>query len=300
MFGVKRHSFVFTILPLIVSLAAISPKGSFAQQADPAILEYPQTMLKGIVSAEVARSAGECRGLCEARSGCAGFDHSSTTNMCRLFAAVDSAQQDLSLLAGTRNRIQRYRDPANLPPPPPPPDQEAWHYAQFSGVDLFGRDLVTGGIKIGDWATCARQCESNNACRAFSFNEARDRCFLKSGYEFVQAFEQGVSGLYFKARPSAARVELNAEWDLLLMSDLPGNDLGDPLAQGEVQCMQTCEANERCGGYTWVISGNARRCFLKQVTKLTPRPVSQKTMFSARKINRDMAPDFIRPVTPRD
>lgn len=267
-----------------------------AQQPDPTILEYPQTMLKGFVSAEFNRGGEHCRRICEERSGCAGFDHSSANNMCRLFAAVAAGQADFGFSAGTRNRIAGYRDPVNLPPPQ---ETEAWHFAQFSGVDLYGGDIVPKGLEIHDVSTCSRRCEMDNSCRAFTFNSEQNRCFLKTGYEFVQGAAGVTSGMYFEAKPSEARMELTAEWDLFLLSDLPGNDLGEYPAASYDQCMRQCEGAASCGGFTWVYFTRPDHCYLKLGSSLFPSRTN-KGMVSARKINRTIAPDFIQPVASRD
>lgn len=267
-----------------------------AQQAQPTILEYPQTLLKGFVSAEFKRNGGDCRRICEERSGCAGFDFSTSTNMCRLFAAVSGGQSDFSYSAGTRSKIAGYQDPANLPPPP---EAVNWYFAQFTGVDLYGGDIVPKGLEMNDAAMCANSCEQDNSCRAFTFNGEQNRCFLKTGYEFVQSVSGVTSGMYFRAKASEATVQLNAEWELFLMSDLPGSDLGEVSAQSYDQCMRGCEENSSCGGFTWVYFSRQDHCYLKYGTSLYPSR-SDKGMVSARKSNRDIVPDFVRPIPNRD
>ncbi|MQX45719.1 hypothetical protein GHK30_03780 [Sinorhizobium medicae] len=291
----RRMRFHKLAFAAVLSLAGMLAAAA-AQQADPAILEYPQTTLKGFVSAEFNRSGGDCRRICEERSGCAGFDHSSTTNMCRLFAAVSSGQSDFASSAGTRARIAGYRDPSNLPPPE---ELETWHFAQFAGVDLYGGDLVPKGLEMFDASMCASRCEADNSCRAFTFNSEQNRCFLKTGYEYVQAVAGVTSGMYFRAKPSQATLALNANWELFLLSDLPGNDLGESFAQSYNQCKQNCEASSICSGFTWVTFTRPDRCFLKQGFSLYPVR-SNKGMVSARKITRTVMPQFVRPVAARD
>jgi len=306
-YRVKTFQSVLRKLALTISISAVSAYAAFAQQAtEPAIFEYARTSLRGIVSAEFHRSVVDCRQICEARNGCVGFDYPASSNMCRMFAAVESAQQDNGSVAGTRHRIPRYRDPDNLPapsaPPPPPPTAEAevWHYAQFSDIDFYGGDLDARGIEVSDAASCARRCELDSSCKAFTYNQAQRYCFLKSGYQFVQSIDRGVSGLYFKARPSMSQIQINIDWELFQSSDLSGTDLGTPPARNYGQCMQACEDNNRCGGFTWVGSINPGRCFLKRGTELYPERSSRRGTASARKISRDIAPDFVQPVAPRN
>ncbi|MET4687651.1 PAN domain-containing protein [Sinorhizobium fredii] len=291
----RRMRFHQLAFAAVVSLASMLASAA-AQQTDPPILEYPQTTLKGFVSAEFNRNGADCHRICEERSGCAGFDHLSTTNMCRLFAAVSSGQSDFASSAGTRSRIAGYRDPSNLPRLE---ELETWHFAQFTGVDLYGGDLVPKGLEMYDVSMCASRCEMDNSCRAFTFNSEQNRCFLKTGYEYVQAVAGVSSGMYFRAKPSQATLTLNANWELLLLSDLPGNDLGESFAQSYNQCKQNCEASNLCSGFTWVTFTRPDRCFLKQGFSLYPVR-SNKGMVSARKITRTVMPQFVRPVAARD
>lgn len=288
---------LLSCLCFVMCIGATSP--ARAQQADLAILTYPQTMLKGFVTAEFKRDADGCRSICEQRSGCAGFD-SSNVGMCRIYAAVASGEASYSYSAGTRGRIPGYKDPANLPTraTTPPVEQETWLYAQFSNVDLYGGDLIPKGLEVHNASICTSACDENHACRAYTFNAEQNRCFLKNGHQFVQGVQGVTSGINFKAKPSEARLELNLEWDLFLMSDLPGNDIGEYPASSYEQCMRQCEGRASCGGFTWVYSGKDH-CYLKSVGALYPVR-ARKGMVSASKTNRSIYPDFIRPTTSRD
>lgn len=91
------------------------------------LLEYPDTILSGEVSAEVLNPLDRCKRLCDERSGCVGFDHAAATNTCRMFTNVTSARVSRGSFASTRQALSGYHDPANLPPPPlPQPSQSAW------------------------------------------------------------------------------------------------------------------------------------------------------------------------------
>ncbi|MGO8484906.1 hypothetical protein AB9F39_37675, partial [Rhizobium leguminosarum] len=70
-------------------------------------------------------------------------------------------------------------------------------------------------------------------------------------YQFVQSASGVESGLYFRAKPSESRKDLDAEWELFLKSDIPGNYLEESGARTYPQCMQSCEAHRSCSGFTW-------------------------------------------------
>lgn len=295
----RHRLFAPRLLGTFIVFAGLLQATAHAQTAEPAILEYPQTMLKGFVTAEFRRNDTDCRTICEQRTGCAGFDHSAATNMCRIYAAVAAGQSDYSFTAGTRTKIVGYREPANAAPALPPEEQVSWHYAQFTGVDFYGGDIIPKGLEVSNQALCASTCEADNTCRAFTFNGEQNRCFLKTGHEFVQSVRGVTSGMFFKAKPSEARMQLNAEWDLSLMSDLPGHDLGEVPARSYDQCMRQCEGVAACGGFTWVYFSRQDHCYLKSGPGLFPAR-SERGMVSATKVNRDIYPDFIRPVASRD
>ncbi|MBB4189304.1 hypothetical protein GGE07_005986 [Sinorhizobium terangae] len=91
------------------------------------LLEYPETVLSGDLSAELPNPLERCRRLCYERSGCAGFDHASATNTCRMFTSVTSARLSRGSFASTRQAVSGYHAPVNLPPPLlPQPSQSAW------------------------------------------------------------------------------------------------------------------------------------------------------------------------------
>ena len=296
----RYSQFAGRLFGAFIAAVVMLPAQSHAQQSDPAVLDYPQTMLKGFVTAEFHRDATGCRNVCEQRSGCVGFDH-STTNICRTFAAVASGQANPSFSAGTRSRIPGYdREPSNLPTREltPPVEQEIWHFAKFSNVDFYGGDIIPKGIEVGNLEICKQACDSDRLCNSFTFNAEQNRCFLKNGHEFVQGASGVTSGIYFKAKPSEARLQLNAEWDLFLMSDLPGHDIGEYRANSYQQCMAQCEELAFCGGFTWVYSGTDH-CYLKSGPGL--RPVrARKGMVSASKSTRTVYPDFIETTASRD
>lgn len=281
----RAAGIAFALLFLSLTGSGIAPRVSAQGQSD--FLDYPGTALSGSPSAEFRRPLDDCRKICQERSGCAGFDHSSATNICHLFAGINSAQADTLSTAGTRQRIPGYHDPANA---------ESWYYASYSGVDLWGGDLVPKGMAARDAENCRAICDSQNSCRAFTYNLEANRCFLKSGFEFVQSYSLGRSGLYFKATPAAPPPSLTVGWELFTTSGFIGD--GTPSSAVSYQeCMQQCDSDGRCGGFTWTIA-RPNRCYLVYGSNLYP--VRRKGMTSARKNSRTVMPDFVRPVSPRN
>lgn len=107
------------LLGVVVAMAAaVVPSGGVRPangQSSEAMFRYPQTLLHGTVSATVSVPLVSCKEFCSARSGCLGFDYSSSDQICRLFASVGGASQNQQYIAGTRSLVTGYLPPANPP-----------------------------------------------------------------------------------------------------------------------------------------------------------------------------------------
>ncbi|ESX57012.1 hypothetical protein X760_22685 [Mesorhizobium sp. LSHC422A00] len=105
------------LIGFVVAFAAavVPPAGGRPANAQSAqeLFRYPQTFLNGAVSATVSVPLEACSKLCSARSGCAGFDHSSHGGVCRLFSSVAGAQESQGHTAGTRSLVTGYHPPVN-------------------------------------------------------------------------------------------------------------------------------------------------------------------------------------------
>lgn len=119
-----RHCAAGLLLGTAGAVASLLPptgiRPANAQSAGE-FFDYPQTLLNGAVSATVSVPVGSCMKLCVARTGCVGFDHSSSDGLCRLFSSVDGADESQTSVAGTRSLVTGYRPPANPPVQPPLP-----------------------------------------------------------------------------------------------------------------------------------------------------------------------------------
>ncbi|MER8629699.1 PAN domain-containing protein [Mesorhizobium opportunistum] len=116
--GGLRRGMAGLLLGLAGALAAVVPPTGILPanaQSTGEFFDYPQTLLNGTVSATVSVPLKSCRNLCFARSGCIGFDYSSSDGVCRLFANVAGAGESPPHIAGTRSLVMGYRPPANPP-----------------------------------------------------------------------------------------------------------------------------------------------------------------------------------------
>lgn len=126
MFGYSvRRSAVWLALGAVSLLASGVQRASGQSIAE--LFSYPGTELVGKVSVQASVPLEQCRSLCSSRSGCLGFDFSSSGSdgVCRLYERVDSARDSLAHSAGTRSMVAGYRLPSNPPVQPQPPISQA-------------------------------------------------------------------------------------------------------------------------------------------------------------------------------
>lgn len=100
----------------VLLLAMLSAPAAYAQDGSGGyqLFNYPNTVIRGDISAEFPRSVDDCRKICVDRAGCAGFDHSGK-GLCRIFSSIGSARSSDGSLAETRSLISGYGEPTNPP-----------------------------------------------------------------------------------------------------------------------------------------------------------------------------------------
>jgi len=231
-------------------LMLVSTQLVYAQQTQPQgeLLDYPGTLLNGLVTAEVLMTPEKCRKLCNDRSGCAGFDHSSSTKQCRLFGGIASAREDTASIAGTRYPITGYREPT-------PVTRTFDHYANY---DLFGFDLDQRSAS--SLAQCEDFCRDNEECRAFTFNEWNQKCFLKSGTAKLRLEPRATTGvLTGTAHPGYRDASVIIEYyrDYVISGTQLGNSR---VANSRDQCESMCWDREKCIAFSF--SRRQRECRL--------------------------------------
>jgi ATP-dependent protease ClpP protease subunit len=76
--------------------------------------------------------------------------------------------------------------------PTPQPQGPTWRL--FEHTDLPGYDLPDMPLKLFTVEDCKMECDGNDRCRAFTFNEAHNVCFLKGMATEALQFSGAVSG----------------------------------------------------------------------------------------------------------
>jgi uncharacterized caspase-like protein len=199
----------------------------------------------------------------------------------------------------TRKRMTCGTDVASVPPVTPPQveapaaEPQQWFLATYRDVDLFGGDIMSRGVEARSLSECSSQCGDNLSCRAFTYNAAAKRCFLKSGYDYVQIVEGVTSGFYYQSTASAPPPRFRADWEVFLKSDLTGDDLNSRSAAASYDgCQEACRGRSDCGGFAFVHFTKPDQCWLKGGFSLQPftNRNALRGVTAARKVSREITP----------
>ncbi|MEJ2625152.1 MAG: PAN domain-containing protein [Pseudolabrys sp.] len=148
-------------------------------------------------------------------------------------------------------------------------------YAQV-GYDRVGGDYLTFNIRSGDPTACARRCERDSRCRAWSFSFPRTKrtpatCSLKKSVPPRVANPCCVSsvrgaGVIAPRAGGSTEMSISRHGGNYRHFALPS----DPTGRA---CLEACKKEKRCRAFTYVRPGYggraSARCYLK---KTIPRP----------------------------
>lgn len=125
-------------LPLWTVVALCGTVEPTLRADDSEFTQYQDTKLSGIVAGVISKSLAECRSICIARSGCAGFDYAPGKQSCRLFAAVSSATTATGSSAETRIPIPGYLNASTA----------AADCKKYAAPRIHGEGVAYAGIPI--------------------------------------------------------------------------------------------------------------------------------------------------------
>jgi hypothetical protein len=141
--------------------------------------------------------------------------------------------------------------------------------AVYEGLDFYGSDLAKG--HADNFVECSRACLGDRQCVAFTFNtdpkiKTGPNCFLKSGYERLEAYEQALSGLRLGVEDNVApRFEIGAIDPLVDLTNgerLTGASFGLSVRAGNLgACRMACVDDDSCVAFTYRSSN--KQCTLQ-------------------------------------
>ena len=156
--------------------------------------------------------------------------------------------------------------------PTPAPQSFGPRIALYGGLDFYGNDIISN--RTVDAVECAASCMSNTQCEAFTFNANPSltrgpNCFLKSGIDRLEAYEDALSGVFLPAGQRAAESysigAIDPTQDVLLGKGLTGTDFDTSPERGissPGECRMACVDNETCQAFTY--DSSLKQCYLKR------------------------------------
>lgn len=141
--------------------------------------------------------------------------------------------------------------------------------AVYEGLDFYGADLAQGHAE--NFVECSRACLGDKQCVAFTFNKdpkikSGPNCFLKSGYDRLEAYEQALSGLRLGTGDAGApRFEIGAIDPLVDVTNgerLTGANFGMSVKVTNLgACRTACIVDTACQAFTYRSSN--KQCTLQ-------------------------------------
>jgi len=139
----------------------------------------------------------------------------------------------------------------------PPPDKAPRQFTMYSAVDFEGADILPW-LMNSTLEACKVACGANTACQAFTFNERRNVCIIKSSYGTPKPNADAVSGSITPVTIPSIRFRVSPG------VDFPGGDIDETgiLGVSLDQCYAICARNSECAAFSYVQS--KRWCWPKR------------------------------------
>ncbi len=146
--------------------------------------------------------------------------------------------------------------PTEITVTPNPPSAPTWHL--FEHTDLPGYDLPGMPLKLFTVEDCKMECDGNDRCRAFTFNEVHHVCFLKGMATEALQFSGAVSG-YKGLETDITRIGHDYGPGLDFRTSKDVEVLGKPFAKfagsSLAACQDQCVATSSCQAFNFYRNG---------------------------------------------
>jgi len=126
---------------------------------------------------------------------------------------------------------------------------EDYNFKFYSDTDAPGYDYQ--GFTPPTLASCQNRCREENQCRAFTYNHAKQVCFLKSARGSPISHRGATTGIKIGTNRFSLREN----------SDVPGNDYDSFVPPTLGACKGLCEKEPNCEAFTY--NEPKQVCFLK-------------------------------------
>jgi ATP-dependent protease ClpP protease subunit len=167
----------------------------------------------------------------------------------------------------------RLDNPTEVTVTPVAPRSPAWNL--FEHTDLPGYDLPDMPLKLFTVEDCKAECDENDRCRAFTFNETHNMCFLKGMATEALQYSGAVSG-YKGLATDISRVGRDFGPTLSFRTSKDVEVLGKPFAKyagtSLASCQDQCVVTSSCQAFNFYRSG--------MCTMLNTRKPTRKNLLS--------------------
>jgi PAN domain len=131
--------------------------------------------------------------------------------------------------------------------------------------DSPGNDYST--VENLSFEECARKCDDQSECNAFTYNQLHSACFLKlSANRAITFYALATTGVKLSPsmHPTAGATGTGASFVMLSQTDSPGNDYSQLKNYSLEECRSSCDADDICHSFTYNLARG--ECFLKRAT----------------------------------
>jgi hypothetical protein len=150
------------------------------------------------------------------------------------------------------------------PTPTPTPRPQPGLFTEEYGYDQPGADLRNQGAP--DLAFCQRLCADDPSCRAYTYNNRDQRCYLKSQERPMVRRSDTITGVK-RAGPGGGGRDGFIERPGY---NLEGGDYHSVFLRALEECQDVCRGDRRCLAYTY--NTRSSMCYLKdRIGTYTPR-----------------------------
>lgn len=200
-------------------------------------------------------NAEECLKMCANEDKCAAYSFDRTSKNCRLKDSIPKSVPVRGMISGHKlssknNNKRKYVEPIPIPGNPA--------IEILPNTDLSGGDFRH--TRVGNVKKCAQICKESTLCKAFTFDTAKEMCWLKDSIS-----EKRYSTGHISGQKSIPDIEI------MKQTDVPGGDYLQAYQENVRECANVCTKDEICDAFTYVKA--TKLCKLKT---FQPKPIWKK------------------------